>query len=142
MSAHLSTLPLDGAALRARVEDPACGAVILFEGVARASSGAEAYRHRPVVGLFYEAWEPVAERELTALVEEAQARWPEARAALVHRLGAVAIGEAAVIVAVAAPHRDTAYEASRWLIDTLKQRVPIWKKEIFPDGDAWIGNRP
>jgi molybdopterin synthase catalytic subunit len=142
MSARLSPLPLDPAALRKQVEDPSCGAVLVFEGVARASSGAAPHRDRPVTGLFYEAWEPVAERELATLEAEALERWPEVRAAIRHRLGAVAIGEPAVVVAVGAPHRDTAYAASRWLIDTLKLRVPIWKKEIFPDGDAWIGNRP
>jgi molybdopterin synthase catalytic subunit len=139
---YLSDVPLDASALRARVEDSACGAVIVFEGVARASSGAPEHAGRSVVGLSYEAWSPVAERELAALEAEAAERWPRARVALAHRVGPVPIGDAAVVVAVAAPHRDTAYAASRWLIDTLKQRVPIWKKEIFQDGSAWIGNRP
>jgi molybdopterin synthase catalytic subunit len=95
-----------------------------------------------VVGLHYEAWPSVAERELAAVEVEAMARWPGARVVIVHRTGEVPIGAPAVVVAVGAPHRAEAYEASRFAIDALKARVPLWKQERYDDGSAWIGNRP
>jgi len=127
--------PIDVAAVRAAVDAPRFGAVLVFEGVGRNS-----FEGRPVVGLSYEAWAPVAERELQRMAEEAQERWPGAALAIVHRTGAVAIGEPSVVVAVGAPHRAEAYELSRWAIDTLKQRLPVWKKEHYPDGASWIAN--
>ncbi len=139
---HLSEAPLDVAAIRARVDDEAFGAVIVFEGVARTSSGADAHAGRRVTGLQYEAWPSVAERELAAVEAEAEARWPGIRVVIVHRTGEVPIGAPAVVVAVGAPHRAEAYEASRFAIDALKARVPLWKQERYDDGSAWIGNRP
>jgi molybdopterin synthase catalytic subunit len=138
---RLSPGRIDVAAVRARVESPAFGAIVLFEGVARVSSG-DPERTAPVSGLSYEAWDDVAERELAAVEADTEARWPGVRVAVVHRTGDVPIGEAAVVIAVGAPHRDAAYAASRYAIDTLKERVPIWKKETSRDGTSWIGNRP
>jgi molybdopterin synthase catalytic subunit len=128
---------IDVRAVEDAVRDPAHGAILTFAGVGRNEFGG-----RPVVGLFYEAWPDVATRELEAVVAETQQRWPMVRVAVVHRTGAVAIGEPSVVIAVGAPHRDEAYAASRFAIDTLKARVPIWKKEIYADGAAWVGNRP
>ena len=136
---HLSADPLDPRALSRMVEDPSCGAVLVFEGVARATGQRDAAR--VVVALEYEAWDGPATRALSDIEEETATRFG-ARVRIVHRTGRVAIGEIAVVVAVAAPHRDAAYAASRHAIDTLKARVPIWKKECYADGSSWMDNRP
>lgn len=129
--------PIDVAAVRAAVDDPGFGAVLVFEGVGRND-----FEGRPVAALEYEAWNEVAEAALGLIAAEVKDRWPGARLAVVHRTGRVAIGEASIVVAVGAPHRDEAYQASRYAIDTLKLRLPIWKKELYADGSAWITNKP
>lgn len=126
---------IDPAELEAVVSRPGAGAVLTFSGVTRDNFGG-----RPVLGLEYEAYPDMAEAELGRIEAEALARWPEVRLALVHRLGHLAVGEASVVVSVSAPHRDAAYAASRFAIDTLKARVPIWKKELYADGSAWKEN--
>lgn len=128
--------PIDVAAVTDAVRNPGHGAVLVFEGVGRDSFGG-----RPVRGLYYEAWPERAEAELVAIAAEVAARWPTVRLAVVHRTGEVAIGEPSVVVAVGAPHRVEAYEASRYAIDTLKLRLPVWKKERYADGEAWIANQ-
>lgn len=127
--------PIDVAAVRAAVDAPAFGAVILFEGTAR-----DHFEGRKVVHLEYEAYAPMALAELQRIASEIAERWPRAKIAVVHRTGVVAIGEPSVVIAVGAPHRDEAYAASRYAIDTLKARLPIWKKEIYEDGSAWKAN--
>ncbi|MCL6521283.1 MAG: molybdenum cofactor biosynthesis protein MoaE [Firmicutes bacterium] len=118
-----------------RVRTSGAGAVLLFLGTVR-ETGDDA---RPVVALEYEAYEPMAGQELRALVERALARWPGVRVALAHRTGRLELGEPSVAIAVAAPHRAEAYEASRYLIEEIKSVVPIWKREIHPDGSgAWV----
>ena len=72
------------------------------------------------------------------ILDEVRARWPEQRAAIVHRVGRLEIGEASVVIAVASPHRGESFEACRYVIDRVKQEVPIWKKEVFTDGEAWV----
>jgi molybdopterin synthase catalytic subunit len=142
---HLSPEPLDPSAVAAAVRDAGHGAVVVFEGNVRASGGPRPDGTLPtdgVVALEYEAWEPVAERELDTILDEARARWPDAEAAVRHRVGRVGLGQPAVVVAVGAPHRDAAFAAARYIIDTLKERVPIWKKELYDDGSAWVSNRP
>jgi molybdopterin synthase catalytic subunit len=129
--------PIDVRAVEDAVRDPGHGAVLTFSGVGRNEFGG-----RPVRALFYEAWTEVAVRALHEVVADTVARWPAVRVAIVHRTGEVAIGEASVVIAVGAPHRAEAYEASRFAIDTLKARVPIWKKEIYADGAEWVANRP
>lgn len=129
--------PIDVAAVAAAVRHPRHGAVLLFEGTAR-----DHHEGRRVVGLAYEAWPEQAERGLAEIAAEVQARWPGAALAVVHRTGEVAIGEPSVVVAVGAAHRAEAYEASRYAIDALKARLPVWKKERYEDGEAWIANRP
>ncbi len=128
--------PIDVAAVRAAVEDPGFGAVLVFEGVGRNTFGG-----RPVAALEYEAWPEVAEAALARIAADVAGRWPTARIAVVHRTGRVAIGEPSIVIAVGAPHRDEAYLASRYTIDTLKERLPVWKKEIYGDGEAWIANK-
>lgn len=129
--------PIDVEAVLRAVEGDGQGGVVLFVGRVRDRSGG-----RTVTHLEYEAYAPMARRELASLAARAQEQHGAERVALVHRLGRLEIGEAAVAIAVAAAHRDAAFAACRWLIDTLKQTVPIWKRECFVDGDVWVTARP
>jgi molybdopterin synthase catalytic subunit len=126
--------PLDPAALLADVAGPACGAGVLFVGTVRNANDG-----RAVTGIEYSAYREMAERELAAIAAEAADRHPGAALAVEHRVGTLGIGEASVVVAVAHPHRGAAYEASRYVIEQLKRRVPIWKREHYVDGTrAWV----
>jgi molybdopterin synthase catalytic subunit len=124
---------IDSAALAAGVATPSDGAVATFVGVVR-----DNHAGRGVLWLEYEAHEEMANRQLVALIEEARRRWPVGEVAVQHRLGRLEIGEVSVAIAVAAPHRAEALEACRWLIDTLKAEVPIFKKETYGDGEGWV----
>ena len=128
----LTEEPLDLSRLYAFVERPEAGGITLFSGVVRDHN-----RGREVGYLVYEAYGPMAEKELRKIGEEAARRWG-CRIALHHRLGRLEIGEASVMVAVSTPHRADAFEACRFAIDTLKQTVPIWKREVWSDGEVWI----
>lgn len=108
---------------------PESGGIDVFLGTTRNNSGG-----RSVVSLSYEAYEPMALKVMTRLEQEARARWPLNEVAMVHRLGAVGLCEASVVIAVSSPHRNEAFEACRFLIDRLKKDVPIWKSEHFSDG--------
>ena len=132
---RLTHQPIDTAAVLAEVASPAAGAVLLFLGTARDSTDG-----RPTASLNYECYEEMALRQLAELEAEARRRWPLTGCTLVHRLGRLEIGAASVAVAVSSPHRDDAFAAGRWLIDTLKQIVPIWKRENWTDGTSeWVG---
>jgi len=111
------------------------GGIALFEGVTRRfTDGRETRR------LFYEAHRSMAEKEMKLLIDRAAARWPLLRTVCIHRIGEVPVGETSVLIGVAAAHRGPAFEACRFLIDTLKKTVPIWKREIYADGtEEWIG---
>ena len=109
------------------------GAVCLFVGVVRDHNAGRRVRH-----LEYEAYEEMALAQLAEIEGEVRRRWPVSEVRLEHRLGRLEIGEASVAVAVSCPHRAEAFAACRHAIDTLKQRVPIWKKEFYADGSAWI----
>lgn len=125
-------LPVAEAA--AWVVEPHCGAVVTFTGTARDHAPGRPGVHR----LEYEAYEEPALQRFAALVDEVRGRWPEVgRVALLHRTGEVGLGEAAVVVAVAAPHRDAAFEAARYAIDELKRTAPIWKREAWAGGESW-----
>ena len=130
---RLQREPIDIAALGD--VSPADGALCLFVGVVRNETGG-----RAVVRLEYEAYEEMALLLMADIEAEVHSRWPVTHLRLVHRLGPAAIGEATVAVAVASPHRAEAFAACRHAIDTLKTRVPIWKKEFYADGSAWMGN--
>ena len=134
---RLSATPLSARDIEAAVLSPSHGAVLTFVGTARNNRG-----DRVVVALEYEAYDAMALRELSVIAAEAEARWPGTLIAIAHRTGLVLIGDPAVVISVSTPHRDAAYAASRFLIDTLKSRVPIWKKERYADGGDWIDNRP
>lgn len=126
--------PLPVEAARAWASRPECGAVVVFTGVVRDHSEGRA----GVTALTYEAWEDRARDRLAAVVEEAWERWPAlGRVAALHRLGDVPLGDPTVVVAVSAPHRDAAFEAARFCVDTLKETVPIWKREHWDGGSDW-----
>jgi molybdopterin synthase catalytic subunit len=110
---------------------------VIFDGVARNHT-----RGRKTLYLDYEAYEPMALQELHRLAGEALGKFGIRNLALVHRLGRIEIGESSVLIAVYSAHRAAAFDACRWLIDTLKKRVPIWKKEYFEDGAVWADGEP
>lgn len=125
-----STLPL--AEVRTYIGgDTAAGGIVIFEGVTRSEHDTE---HGALLRLDYEAYEGMAMSEMRRLAEQARSHWPLSRLALLHRLGTVLPGETSVIAAVAAGHRAEAFDACRFLINTLKQDVPIWKKDVYADG--------
>jgi MoaE-MoaD fusion protein len=126
--------PLDLDAVVAQVADPAAGAIATFIGTTRAQS-----RGRVVVHLEYDAYPEMAESEMARIADEVKGRHEILHVAMAHRTGHVPIGEASVIIAVSAAHRGPAMEACREAIDTLKQTVPVWKKEVFEGGEEWIG---
>ena len=126
--------PLSLDAMLAAVSHAGAGGIVLFLGVVRDNN-----EGRDVVHLEYEAYDSAAEASLRTIAGEAERRWPGARVAVSHRTGKVEIGEASVIVAASAPHRAEAFEAARYVIDTLKAETPIWKKELFEGGEVWIG---
>ncbi|HET9065883.1 MAG TPA: molybdenum cofactor biosynthesis protein MoaE [Gemmatimonadales bacterium] len=130
---YLTTSPLSHDTLLRAVESPAHGAVVSFVGTVR-----DHHEGRSVVGLSYSAYVEMAERECQAIVEATEGRLG-VRIALNHRIGDLAVGDAAVVVVAAAPHRDVAFEACRLVIDEVKRRVPIWKHEHHADGTAiWV----
>ena len=120
------------ATLSQTVEASGYGAVVTFSGNVRDNA-----RGREVLYLEYEAYAPLAEKQLGRLIAEAEARW-QVKCMVQHRLGRLEIGESSVGIAVAAAHRAEAFEACRWLMDTLKETVPIWKREFFEGGDHWV----
>jgi len=126
-------MPLDAASLRAEATDPAAGAVVVFEGCAR-----DHHDGKAVEALAYEAFVPMAEKQLEALRLEAMARFGLLRCLIHHRIGPVPLTEAAVVVVTASAHRKEAFEAAAWIMDRIKERVPIWKRERYPDGEAWV----
>jgi molybdopterin synthase catalytic subunit len=139
---ELTNSPIDTSEVLRRVGSPRAGAVVLFLGTTRELTG-----ERRTESLDYEAFGAMAEAKLAELEAEARRRWPIVECAIVHRLGHLELGEASVAVAVSTPHRRDAFEAGQWLIDTLKEVVPIWKKENWADGTSeWVhpveGTRP
>jgi len=142
---ELTGEPLDVEACRRRVEHDSCGAVELFCGNVR-----ETNREREVERIDYEAFERMAGPEMERIFERcrelhaADPRSGEARGLrmlCVHRVGTVGVGETSVVIAVASPHRDAAFDVARFLIDELKKSLPVWKKEVYADGHHWIGDR-
>lgn len=121
-------------AVEASVRTPACGASLVFVGRVRGE-----YRGQPVLRLEYEAYEKMAISSMEQIAAEAKGTW-NAEVAIVHRLGVVLPEEISVVIAVATPHRGASYEANRFVLEALKQRVPIWKKEVTPDGASWKEN--
>ena len=129
--------PLDPGALVAEAMDPSCGGLGVFVGTVRRSAAGES--ESPVEALEYEAHPSLAPAALQDIAQRAQEKWQLERVVAVHRTGSCPLGEPTVVVACAAPHRAEALDACRWMIDTIKAEVPIWKKELYADGSAWVG---
>lgn len=129
----LSERPLEPESVAARVAGRDAGGLVTFVGAVRDHSRGRAIRH-----LEYEAYPEMALAEMERLCDEAVLRWPGTRVAIAHRIGHLAIGDLAVVVAAASAHRAAAFEACRFAIDALKERVPIWKKEVATDGEYWV----
>lgn len=129
--------PIDAAKLVAEAKQAEDGAVVVFDGIVRNHS-----RGRRTLHLDYEAYEEMAVRQMREIAGHARARFAIRLVTIVHRLGRLKIGETSVLIIVASAHRSAAFEACRWLIDTLKTTVPIWKKETFVDGTVWAPGEP
>ena len=130
---ELTTDEIDVGAVARRVVLPECGATVTLDGYARGWT-----KGRRTLCLVYEAYEPMALSELKKLGEQAHAKFDIAHIGIVHRTGRLDIGETSVAVSVSAPHRRAAFEACEWAIRELKRTVPIWKKEVFEDGEIWV----
>jgi molybdopterin synthase catalytic subunit len=131
---YLTDAPLDSQALAKRVMRPSDGACVVFEGVVRDHQDG-----KRVESIFYDAYRPMAEKEITKIVNDIQTQFPQVAIAVSHRLGRLKVGEASIVIACASPHRGEAFQACRMVIDRFKQTVPIWKKERGPDGEEWVG---
>ena len=134
---RVQAAPLSLDALLAQVGGTDCGGIVTFTGVVRDHSRGHAIDH-----LEYEAYVPMAEREMKHIAARVRERWPEVRIAMSHRVGRLELGDAAVMIVAGAPHRAEAFEACRFAIDTLKQTVPIWKKEFSQQGTYWVEENP
>ena len=124
---------LDRDALVAAVSHPGVGGIVVFEGVVRDNARGKQVRY-----LEYDVYPEMAVQQIGEIVAEAQRRWGVERVAVAHRIGRLEIGEASVIIVVASPHRGEAFDACRYIIDTLKTTVPIWKKEVATNGEEWV----
>lgn len=137
MRSRITHEPIDTAAVLEMVWAQENGAVLLFLGVVRDHNAG-----RAVTGIHYDAYSDMAERVLTEIVAEAAARMGTERIAAVHRIGELDIGETSVAIAVASPHRAEAFDGARYIIEEIKQRLPIWKEEHYLDGDkGWLDGR-
>jgi molybdopterin synthase catalytic subunit len=131
---YLTDLPIDARALVTEVMRRSDGAYVLFEGVVR-----DHHEGKAVESIFYDAYRPMAEKEIDTIVRDVQSQFPDVALSVVHRLGLLQIGDASIAIVAASPHRAEAFAACRLMIDRIKQTVPIWKKERGPDGEEWVG---
>ncbi len=131
----ITTESIDADAVYHAVDRARDGAVVAFHGIVREQSD----DGRGTRYLEYEAYPEMAEAQMRVIGEEIARRWGITDVAMVHRIGRCEIGEASVVIAVASPHRGAAFDACKYAIDTLKASVPIWKKEVFADGEVWVG---
>ncbi len=134
---ELTDRPISVDRILREAADPRAGAVVLFLGTVRDNA-----RGRRVQHLTYEAYEALARREMEKISATVAERWPVTRVVIVHRTGRLQVGEISVAIGVSAPHRAEAFEGGRFAIDTLKTTVPIWKKEVWEGGEAWVGTEP
>lgn len=133
---QLQSEPLELATVNEFVSIPEAGGIAIFLGTTRAETSADG---QSLVALDYEAYEEMAGQQMQDLGRQARERWPIRRLAILHRTGRVALAEPSVVIAVSCPHRGEAFDACRWLIDTLKAEVPIWKKEVWEGGrERWV----
>jgi len=129
--------PIDTQAIIEAVQADGAGAINVFIGTVRNQTQA-----KPVTKLDFEAYDSMAVKKMQEIANQAAEHWPIQKVAIIHRKGSLQIGEAAVVIAVSTPHRKASFEACEFIIDTLKQVVPIWKKEIFEDGEVWVAAHP
>ncbi|MBX7195818.1 MAG: molybdenum cofactor biosynthesis protein MoaE, partial [Sandaracinaceae bacterium] len=134
LRAQLLTRPLSIEQVSALVAHPGAGAIDLFVGVVRDHA-----EGRAVSSLEYSAYESMAQKEIARIIDEVEQKVPGARCAVHHRIGLLAVGELAIVCAASTPHRAESFAACRALIEEVKHRVPIWKRERGPDGEAWVG---
>ena len=130
---QLTREPLKRDTLIGAVSHPGVGGIVVFEGVVRDNARGKQIRY-----LEYDIYPEMAEQQIRTIIAEAERRWGVERVAVAHRFGRLEIGEASVIIVVGAPHRAEAFDACRYIIDTLKTTVPIWKKEVASNGEEWI----
>ena len=130
---ELTNDPMSVESVARRVVPPECGATVTMDGYVRRFT-----RGRETLYLIYEAYKPMALKEMRKLVEQAKRDFEVSSVGIVHRLGRLEIGETSVVISVAAPHRGAAFAACEWLIRELKRTVPIWKKEVYADGEMWV----
>src|SRR5215203_997041 len=130
---EITNEPLDVSAIARRVVPVNCGAIVTLDGFVRQFT-----KGRETEYLVYEAYEPMALKEMEKLIARAHDEFEIENVTIVHRLGRLEIGETSVVISVGAPHRRAAFEACEWLIKELKRTVPIWKKEVYADGETWI----
>ena len=126
--------PIDTRAVAQRVVRRSDGAAVVFEGIVR-----DHHEGKAVESIFYDAYRPMAEKEIARIVEGVQREWPDVAVAVVHRLGHLAVGDVSIVIACTSPHRGESFAACRAMIDRVKQTVPIWKKERGPGGEEWVG---
>ena len=134
---QIKDIPLSTEECNQLVTSAGAGGTVVFVGTVRDQT-----KGKKVVRLEFEAYKPMAISEMRKIAEAAQNKWSAHKIAIHHRVGALNIGEIAVIIAVATPHRKAAFEACEYAINTLKETVPIWKKEIFEDGEIWVAAHP
>jgi molybdopterin synthase catalytic subunit len=130
---HITREPISSAELAEEIVTAEHGGVVTFDGVVRVHS-----RGKRILYLEYDAYPEMADRQIAGILEEARNQWPGTAVAAVHRTGRLEIGETSVSIAAASAHRAEAFAACRFVIDAIKQRVPIWKKEVAEDGEEWI----
>ena len=130
---ELTTDPIDITSVARRIVPPECGATVTLDGYVRKFT-----KGRETLHLVYEAYDSMAIKEMQKLVEQVKRDFEISNVGIVHRLGRLEIGETSVVISVAAPHRKAAFAACEWLIRELKRTVPIWKKEVYADGEEWI----
>ena len=133
----ISDESLDPAIAISQVSSPSCGAIDVFIGTVRNQT-----KGKTVVRLEFESYEKMAISEMEKIAVRAREKWPIDKLSIHHRVGTLSIGEIAVVIAVSTPHRQASFEACKFVIDTLKETVPIWKKEIFEDGSQWVAAHP
>lgn len=136
--AELTISSIDVGEVARRAVPPECGATVTLDGYARGFTKQKDGSSRETLYLVYEAYEDMALKEMQKLVNEAHLKFDISNIGIVHRTGRIEIGETSVVISVAAPHRRAAFEACEWIIRELKRTVPIWKKEIYADGEAWV----
>ena len=134
---EITDQPIDKNKIISAAESLEAGALNVFIGTVRAKTA-----NKKVIRLEYECYEPMAVSEIEKIFKEASQRWPILKVAISHRIGVLQLGDEAVVLAVSTPHRKESFEACQFIIDTLKQTVPIWKKEVYEGGEEWVSAHP